>query len=248
MTALGREPAHRSLHLGLIHLAQGVHGAPAEQFRQRRTCGNGSGTASNLVPDLGNPPFLDSSRQPHLVAASGVAHVHHKRGRAQLSRVARILKVVEQQRAEHPDSHSKLDLMPPVAAPLRVLVVAAVIERDGKILIGQRRSTDRHPLKWEFPGGKVEPEENPRDALQRELREELGIHAEIGAEIARYEFQYPKRPVILLMFYAVHRFEGEVRNLCFERIVWESRAKLPDYDFLDGDIDFVRRLAREEPW
>ena len=136
--------------------------------------------------------------------------------------------------------------MPTVATPPRVLVVAAVIEREGRILIGQRCSTDRHPLKWEFPGGKVESQENPRDALQRELREELGIEAEIGAEIARYEFQYPKRSAILLIFYAVDRFAGEVQNLCFEQIVWESRSKLPGYDFLEADIDFVGRLAREE--
>ena len=62
-------------------------------------------------------------------------------------------------------------------------VVAAVIERDGKILIGQRQRTARHAFKWEFPGGKVEPGEDERTALKRELREELGIDAEIGEEI-----------------------------------------------------------------
>ena len=64
-----------------------------------------------------------------------------------------------------------------------MLVVAAVIERDGRILIGQRKSTDPHPLKWEFPGGKVEPQETPEHALIRELAEELGIQATIGAEL-----------------------------------------------------------------
>lgn len=83
------------------------------------------------------------------------------------------------------------------------MVVAAVIERDGQILIGQRRAGDRHPLKWEFPGGKVEPYENPRDALRRELREELGIDASIGPEILRCEFQYSRRPPILLIFVSV---------------------------------------------
>jgi mutator protein MutT len=124
-----------------------------------------------------------------------------------------------------------------------ILVVAAVIERDGRILIGQRRRGDRHPFKWEFPGGKVEAREEPREALKRELREELGIDAEVGRELARYQFQYPKRSPIHLVFFAVEHFSGEVRNLCFEQIVWADRRKLREFDFLDGDLDFVRKLS-----
>lgn len=129
-----------------------------------------------------------------------------------------------------------------------VLVVAAVIAReDRQILICQRKSNDRYSLKWEFPGGKVEPEESPRDALRRELREELDIEAEIDQEISRYEYQYPGRTPILLIFFKVERYTGEMRNLIFEQIQWESPANLPSYDFLDGDIDFVRQLARDHP-
>lgn len=127
-----------------------------------------------------------------------------------------------------------------------LMVVAAVIEREGQILIGQRRAHDRHALKWEFPGGKVEAFESPRDALKRELQEELGVTAEIGPEIVRYEFQYPRRAPILLIFHRVEDYEGEVRNDAFEQIRWESRDRLPAYDFLDGDRDFVRLLARRE--
>ena len=126
------------------------------------------------------------------------------------------------------------------------MVVAAVIERDQEVLIGQRRLNDRHALKWEFPGGKVEPHESPKDALRRELQEELGIDAEIGPEIVRYEFQYPKRAPILLIFHQVTKYEGEVRNDAFAQIKWERRERLPNYDFLDGDHDFVRRLARRQ--
>jgi 8-oxo-dGTP diphosphatase len=129
----------------------------------------------------------------------------------------------------------------------RIIVVAAVIERDGQILIGQRRAKDRHPLKWEFPGGKLEPHETPRAALRRELKEELDIDARIGPEIARYEFQYPKRTPILLIFFRVTEFAGEVRNGVFEQLRWEARERLPEYDFLDGDVDFVRRLAGGKP-
>lgn len=119
-------------------------------------------------------------------------------------------------------------------------VVAAVIERNGRILIAQRKRTAQHPLKWEFPGGKVEPGESPEDALARELTEELGIHARIGAEILRYDFQYPGRTPILLIFYRVVDFSGEPQNLDFEQILWASRERLRDYDFLDGDAEFLR--------
>ena len=122
-------------------------------------------------------------------------------------------------------------------------VVAGVMERHGDVLIAQRKRTGQHPLKWEFPGGKVEPGEAPAAALARELEEELGIGAQVGEEIARYEYQYPGRWPILLMFYRVTEFSGEPRNLDFEQIVWAPRARLQDYDFLDGDADFLKRYC-----
>jgi len=119
-------------------------------------------------------------------------------------------------------------------------VVAAVIERNGLILIAQRKRTGQHPLKWEFPGGKVEPNEAPAAAAVRELEEELAIHARVDGEIMRYEYQYPGRRPILLIFYRVPEFEGEPENLDFEQIAWVERASLGDYDFLEGDAEFIR--------
>ena len=130
--------------------------------------------------------------------------------------------------------------------PAVVEVVAAVIERDGCVLIGQRLPGGRHPGKWEFPGGKVEPGEDPRAALARELREELGIEARIGPEIERYDFHYGEGAPLRLIFFRVSEFAGEVINLDFARIVWEKRDKLPEYDFLAGDVGFVRRLAARQ--
>lgn len=127
-----------------------------------------------------------------------------------------------------------------------VEVVAAVIERKGLILICQRKNRGKHALKWEFPGGKVEAGESAAAALKRELKEELGIHAEIGNEIGRYDFQYGGAPVTRLTFFRVTQFSGEIENLDFEQIRWEERSKLPDYDFLEGDIEFVRYLAAIE--
>jgi 8-oxo-dGTP diphosphatase len=121
-------------------------------------------------------------------------------------------------------------------------VVAAVIEREGNVLICQRKG-GRHALKWEFPGGKVEPDEDFRDALARELREELAIDARIGEELGRHDMRYGTGPLLRLRFYRVTDFTGEPVNREFERIVWETKSRLADYDFLEGDLDFVRRLA-----
>lgn len=130
----------------------------------------------------------------------------------------------------------------------RVLVVAAVIERDGKILIGQRPRGRRHELQWEFPGGKVEPGEEPRAALARELREELAIEAVIGDEMDRAHVAYSGRRPIELVFFHVTEFQGEPQNLEFEKIEWAARAELEIYDFLEGDLPFVKKLARSSPY
>lgn len=120
-------------------------------------------------------------------------------------------------------------------------VVAAVIEREGRILVAQRRNEGPHALKWEFPGGKVEPGESPEAALIRELEEELAIRAQIDGEITRYEYQYPGRASILLIFYRVLKFDGEIENLNFERIEWTAPSDLATYDFLEGDTEFIAR-------
>jgi 8-oxo-dGTP diphosphatase len=124
-----------------------------------------------------------------------------------------------------------------------LVVVAAVIQKNGRILICQRNLGGSHPLKWEFPGGKVKAREDTEAALCRELREELGIEAAAGEEITRYPFSYAGRQPILLVFYRVSDYHGEMRNRVFREIRWVTPAELPDYDFLEGDIDFVRRLA-----
>ena len=115
-----------------------------------------------------------------------------------------------------------------------------MIERDGCILIAQRKRTGQHPLQWAFPGGKVEANEAPQAAVVRELEEELAIQARVEQEIMRYEYQYPGRPPILLIFYRVTEFTGDPKNLDFEQIAWVARARLGDYDFLEGDAEFIR--------
>ena len=119
------------------------------------------------------------------------------------------------------------------------IVVAGILEKDGKILICQRRADQPHPLKWEFPGGKLEAAETPQSALTRELREELGIEAEPGMERTRYEFAYPGKNPILLIFLKVPAWQGEPQNLIFETMTWASPESLNRYDFLEGDRPFL---------
>ena len=121
-----------------------------------------------------------------------------------------------------------------------VRVVAAILECDGRVLICRRKPDQSHPLKWEFPGGKVEPGETPEQALSRELEEELDIRDAAGDEIGRYEYCYPGKKPILLIFFRLRRFSGEPRNVVFHEICWEAPARLPGYDFVEGDTEFLR--------
>jgi ADP-ribose pyrophosphatase len=134
------------------------------------------------------------------------------------------------------------------ANPAPVRVVAAIIrwdgQRDGRILICQRRRDDAFPLKWEFPGGKIAPGESCEEALRRELREELGVEARVGAECFRTHHHYTEqnRSVELLFFPAVLE-SRDVKNLAFEQIVWAEPADLVKYDFLEADREVVAALA-----
>jgi 8-oxo-dGTP diphosphatase len=121
-------------------------------------------------------------------------------------------------------------------------VVAAIIERAGRILICRRRADQTHPLKWEFPGGKVEAGETPAQALSRELEEELGIRDAAGREITRYGVAYPGRNPIELIFIRVLKYTGEPGNLIFSDMRWEPVRKLPDFDFVEGDVRFIRSI------
>ena len=123
-------------------------------------------------------------------------------------------------------------------------VVAAIIRRGGRILICRRSAKQAHALKWEFPGGKVEEGESPPQALCRELQEELAVRTRIGDEVERYEFRYPGKSPILLIFYAVTDFIGEPHNCVFDEMRWVAPGELPLFDFLEGDVEFVKRLAQ----
>src|ERR1700758_4400315 len=122
-------------------------------------------------------------------------------------------------------------------------VVAALIVKEGKILVCQRTKHQTMPLKWEFPGGKIEEGEQPREALRRELDEELGIDATIGEEIARIRHEYRSGNSVELRFYVVHEFRGELENRIFRDMQWAERTELPSFDFLEADLKLVSDVA-----
>ena len=131
-------------------------------------------------------------------------------------------------------------------ARLIKVVVAAVIERaDRRLLIGQRRSNDTSPLKWEFPGGKVEEGETPEAALARELREELGATLRKCVELARVKHAYAGYADELeIRFFAAEIADGEkVFAKMFERIAWVLPRELSGYNFLAANRELVANLA-----
>jgi 8-oxo-dGTP diphosphatase len=122
-------------------------------------------------------------------------------------------------------------------------VVAALIFKDGKVLVCQRTRHQTMPLKWEFPGGKIEEGEQPRDALRRELDEELGIDAQIGDEVARIQHQYPGGGSVELRFFVVREYRREIENRIFKDVRWSPPSELPSFDFLEADLGLVQDLA-----
>ena len=99
------------------------------------------------------------------------------------------------------------------------------------------------PLKWEFPGGKIEDGEQPRDAMRRELEEELGIVAEVGTEVVRIVHEYPGGGAVELRFFEVRNYLGDVENRIFREIRWVKRQELLKLDFLEADLGLVKDLA-----
>jgi 8-oxo-dGTP diphosphatase len=135
------------------------------------------------------------------------------------------------------------NLNPRPAGPALRFVAAALIVREGLVLIGQRRPDQPMALQWEFPGGKIEAGESPEQALARELDEELGIKAIIGPRVTRIRHNYRHGGAVDLQFFAVHEFSGEMQNRIYHEVRWTKLEDLPGYDFLAADRGLIRDLA-----
>lgn len=133
-----------------------------------------------------------------------------------------------------------------MAAPdsKRLAVTAALIFREGRLLITQRRVGDHLGGLWEFPGGKIEAGETPEACLRRELLEELGVEVRVGDPYAEIAHDYPDRRVHL-RFFRCELVRGQPEPLHCAAVAWVTREELDGYEFPAADAALLERLREE---
>ncbi|HEY6873694.1 MAG TPA: (deoxy)nucleoside triphosphate pyrophosphohydrolase [Geobacteraceae bacterium] len=125
-----------------------------------------------------------------------------------------------------------------------LLVAAALIEHDGKILLTRRKADVPYPLLWEFPGGKVEPGEDPRDCVVREIGEEVGVEVAVAGIYDAIFHRYPERDVLVLA-YRCRWLAGEVQDIEVSGHCWVAPENIADFELLPADIPLAKRIAME---
>ncbi len=125
----------------------------------------------------------------------------------------------------------------------QINVVGAVIIRDGLVLCAQRGLQTTLGGMWEFPGGKIEPDETPREALEREIREELALDVEVGDQVAVTTHSYSFGDVTLTTFYCT-LLSGEVVLSEHEAIVWLAPHELDTLEWAPADVPAVHSIAQ----
>ncbi|HXN80408.1 MAG TPA: 8-oxo-dGTP diphosphatase MutT [Steroidobacteraceae bacterium] len=129
-----------------------------------------------------------------------------------------------------------------MSARVTLVVAAALYDRAGRVLIAQRPAGKHMAGRWEFPGGKVTAGESEREALLRELREELGISVTAARPLMRLTHSYEDRDVELSLW-IVERFAGEPEALDGQRLKWVAPARLARQDMLEADRPFIEALG-----
>jgi 8-oxo-dGTP diphosphatase len=129
--------------------------------------------------------------------------------------------------------------------PNLIDVTAAILTRNGQVLIAKRKPGSSLPNKWEFPGGKVEDGETPEECLRRELDEEFGIEVSIGEPLGESVYHYDHISIRLLA-YRTFWNGGDIFPRAHSEIAWAPLNHLIDYDFAPADLPFVQRLRRGE--
>ena len=124
-----------------------------------------------------------------------------------------------------------------------IVVAGALLDQDGRVLIAERPPGKHMAGRWEFPGGKVAIDESPEQALQRELREELGVEVAQADFVMELVHSYPDREV-QLRFYVVDAFVGQPQSLDGQRLRWVTPAQLDHADILEADLPFIRALQQ----
>ena len=129
-----------------------------------------------------------------------------------------------------------------MAGPVTLVVAAALFDAHGRVLIAQRPQGKPMAGRWEFPGGKIGPGEAEREALARELREELGVVLTAARPFMRLTHRYPDREVELSLW-LVDAYQGDPQPLDGQALKWVPREGLPAEDLLEADRPFVTALA-----
>jgi 8-oxo-dGTP diphosphatase len=124
-------------------------------------------------------------------------------------------------------------------------VTAAILIKDGKILIAKRKADDWQANKWEFPGGTVERNETPQACLKREMKEEFGIEVSVDEYIGESTYHYDHGGIKLLA-YRSNWESGKIALNDHADYRWVSAKQLVEYDFAPADIPFVEKLQNQE--
>lgn len=124
----------------------------------------------------------------------------------------------------------------------RKLVVAALVRDGRRVLVSRRKADQPMPLLWEFPGGKVEPGEDPTHALAREVREELGCGVRVG-RIHEVVFHAYERFDLVMLVYCCEIVEGTPSAVDVQEVQWVEATRLPELDLLPADYPLARALA-----
>ncbi|RZF62210.1 (deoxy)nucleoside triphosphate pyrophosphohydrolase [Sphingobacterium corticibacterium] len=122
-------------------------------------------------------------------------------------------------------------------------VTCAIIEHNNKFLICQRSERMKLPLKWEFPGGKIENGESKENCLKREIREELGLEIELGSALTVVEHQYPEFSLRLYPFLCDWT-GGSLVIAEHAQAIWVSHDELKNYDWAEADVPIVNEIMQ----
>ena len=129
----------------------------------------------------------------------------------------------------------------------QIKVVAGLILQNNKLLICQRPNFKDHPLKWEFPGGKIKNDETNEEALIREINEELSINIINYEELISYNFNYKDlNKEVFIYFYLVNNFSGKVLNNFHKELKWIEIKDIREYDFLEGDLKIIDHISSND--
>ena len=125
------------------------------------------------------------------------------------------------------------------------IVKAAAIIRDGKVLIAQRQQGSHMEYKWEFPGGKLEPDETPEECIIREIKEEMDIDIEVDDIYKVVKFKYEEKDILLLC-YLCRIIKGDGKAIECNDFKWVTKDELPGFDFVPADLPIVEKLINDK--